>query len=166
MTTIEALQNLYVTLGGEASEVAEINTIPAMLEAINTIAASAGIELPAVSASDNGDVLTVVEGVWSKAALPTPDIFIFATGTIAPSETATITFNNTSTPSMYLLIAATYGATQAGVYLLINNNNSALVVDISAASDITVTKTNGAPATATISNGNTSPVAYSAIKLN
>lgn len=167
MTTIQALQNLYVTLGGEASDVANINTIPAMIEAINTIAASAGIELPAVSETDNGDVLTVVDGAWTKAAPTTPDISIFASGTIDPSGTATVTFKNTSTPSMYLLVVAAYGASQAGAYLLINNNQSALVVTISAATDITVSGNNGMPAKATITNGLTgNPVAYSAIKLN
>ena len=33
-TTIEALQNLYTVLGGTASEVAEITTIPDMIHAI------------------------------------------------------------------------------------------------------------------------------------
>ncbi len=33
-TTIEALQNLYTALGGTASEVAEISTIPDMINAI------------------------------------------------------------------------------------------------------------------------------------
>ena len=33
-TTIEALQNLYTVLGGTASEVAEITTIPDMINAI------------------------------------------------------------------------------------------------------------------------------------
>lgn len=35
MTTIEALQNLYEALGGEASAVENINTIPAMLSEIS-----------------------------------------------------------------------------------------------------------------------------------
>lgn len=69
MTTIEALQNLYKTLGGDASDVANINTIPAMIDALSEIAGST-IELPAVTATDNGDVLTVVAGKWAKAEIP------------------------------------------------------------------------------------------------
>lgn len=69
--TITALKNLYVALGGNAADVANKVTIPDMINAIATVAPSA--ELPAVSSTDNGNVLTVVEGVWAKAALPTPD---------------------------------------------------------------------------------------------
>ena len=68
--TITALKNLYVALGGTAADVANKVTIPDMINAIATVAPSA--ELPAVTGSDNGNVLTVVGGVWAKAALPTP----------------------------------------------------------------------------------------------
>lgn len=70
INTIEALQGLYVALGGELSDVANVTTIPEMLTAISTVAATAagGGELPAVTSSDNGDVLTVVSGNWAKAA--------------------------------------------------------------------------------------------------
>ena len=70
MTTVEALKNLYVALGGTATDVANVSLIPDMINAIATIAASAGIELPAVTTSDNGDVLTVVSGKWAKADVP------------------------------------------------------------------------------------------------
>ena len=69
MTTIQALQDLYAALGGTASDVENINTIPAMLNALAEIAGST-IELPAVSSTDNGDILTVVEGKWAKAEAP------------------------------------------------------------------------------------------------
>ena len=73
--TIDALRNLYVALGGTATDVADIVIIPDMINAIATQAslalATAGEkELPEVSSTDNGDVLTVVEGAWAKAALP------------------------------------------------------------------------------------------------
>lgn len=69
-TTIKALQNLYVALGGDADDVADVTLIPDMINAIATVAAST-IELPAVTTSDNGDVLTVVSGKWAKADVPT-----------------------------------------------------------------------------------------------
>ena len=71
MTVVDALKNLYVALGGTASDVANISTNADMINAIATVAASAGIELPAVTSSDNGDVLTVVSGKWAKADVPT-----------------------------------------------------------------------------------------------
>lgn len=74
-TTIIALQNLYVALGGTAADVADITIIPDMINAIATqaatvVAAANAKELPTVTASDNDKVLTVVSGKWAKAALP------------------------------------------------------------------------------------------------
>lgn len=69
-TTVDALKNLYVALGGDADDVADVTLIPDMINAIATVAAST-IELPAVTTSDNGDVLTVVSGKWAKADVPT-----------------------------------------------------------------------------------------------
>lgn len=70
--TITALQALYVALGGTASTVANITIIPDMINAIATLISSGGTaELPAVTATDNGKVLTVVSGKWEAAALPT-----------------------------------------------------------------------------------------------
>lgn len=68
-TTVDALKNLYVALGGDADDVADVTLIPDMINAIATVAAST-IELPAVTTSDNGDVLTVVSGKWAKADVP------------------------------------------------------------------------------------------------
>lgn len=57
---INSLKNLYVKLGGKASDVAEVNKTPDMINAI------AGLDvLPAVTAEDNGKVLTVVDGKWT-----------------------------------------------------------------------------------------------------
>ena len=68
--TIDALKNLYVALGGDADDVAEITIIPDMINAIATVAATLRTaattkELPAVTSSDNGSVLKVVDGVWA-----------------------------------------------------------------------------------------------------
>ena len=64
--TITALQNLYAALGGTAADVVNMNTIPEMINAIATyVAAGGAAELPAVTADDNGKVLTVVSGKWA-----------------------------------------------------------------------------------------------------
>ena len=69
--TLDALRNLYVALGGSADDVANLVIIPDLINAIATQAATAtGAELPAVTASDNNKVLTVVSGKWAAAALP------------------------------------------------------------------------------------------------
>lgn len=69
--TIDALRNLYVALGGTASNVADLTIIPDMINAIATLITSgATAELPKVTSSDNGKVLTVVSGKWAKANLP------------------------------------------------------------------------------------------------
>lgn len=66
INTIAALQGLYVALGGDISDVANINTIPDMLEAVASVAGGAGGVLPAVTSEDNGDILGVVKGAWAK----------------------------------------------------------------------------------------------------
>lgn len=64
--TIQALQNLYVALGGDLSDVADIVIIPDMINAIAAVIPSAiASALPEVSASDNGKVLKVADGEWS-----------------------------------------------------------------------------------------------------
>lgn len=70
INTVGALQGLYVALGGDLSDVANITTIPEMLTAISTVAAAAAGELPAVKSADNGKVLMVVNGKWTKADIP------------------------------------------------------------------------------------------------
>lgn len=71
INTVESLRGLYVALGGDISEVANLNTIPQLLEEISTVAQAAATELPAVKAADNGKVLTVVNSKWAKADVPT-----------------------------------------------------------------------------------------------
>ena len=71
MTTVEALKDLYVALGGDASDVANITTNDAIAEALAAIAPTAiASVLPKVTSSDNGKVLMVVSGKWQKANLP------------------------------------------------------------------------------------------------
>lgn len=66
--TIVALQNLYVALGGDADDVANIVLIPDMINAIAALITSGTTkELPAVTASNNGQVLKVVDGEWAVA---------------------------------------------------------------------------------------------------
>lgn len=77
--TVKALQDLYVKLGGQLTDtyagiangikVGLYKRIPDIIEAVKE-KASGGSGLPEVSATDNGDVLTVVEGAWAKADAP------------------------------------------------------------------------------------------------
>lgn len=69
--TLDALRNLYAALGGTPSDVANMTTIPEIVNAIAThVAAGGAAELPTVSTANNGQVLTVVSGEWAAAALP------------------------------------------------------------------------------------------------
>lgn len=69
--TIDALKALYVALGGSADDVADLVIIPDMINAIATVAATAtAAELPKVTTSNNGQVLTVDGGKWKAKALP------------------------------------------------------------------------------------------------
>lgn len=68
--TIDALRNLYVALGGDAEDVADLVIIPDLINAIATQAALIVIaantkELPTVTATDNGKILKVVDGEWA-----------------------------------------------------------------------------------------------------
>lgn len=66
MTNVEALKTLYKALGGDESDVAEINTIADMIAEIAVVAATATApELPAVTAAENGKVLKVANGKWA-----------------------------------------------------------------------------------------------------
>lgn len=70
-TTIQALQNLYVSKGGTLSDVADLVTIPDMINAIAELPASGGgASLPSVTAADNGKVLGVVNGAWAVMEIP------------------------------------------------------------------------------------------------
>ena len=70
----EALKWIYASLGGDITDLAAVDDITVILNAIAKLDTvqkiKSATELPAVSSTDNGDVLTVVEGEWAKAALP------------------------------------------------------------------------------------------------
>jgi len=63
-TNVQALKNLYVALGGDLSEVANLATSSEVINAIAQLPAI-GASLPAVTAADNGKVLKVAEGKWA-----------------------------------------------------------------------------------------------------
>lgn len=72
MTNVEAFKALYVAFGGTAADVADMTETSAVVNALASLVGSgATAELPKVTSSDNGKVLTVVSGKWAKAALPT-----------------------------------------------------------------------------------------------
>lgn len=81
MSNLDALKALYVAVGGALTDTHEsinggstVANYVLLADVIAAIAAkiTAGSmkELPSVSSSDNGKVLTVVSGKWNKAALP------------------------------------------------------------------------------------------------
>ena len=68
--TLDALRDLFVALGGDADDVANLVIIPDLINDIATQAATAlatagASELPEVDAEDNGKVLKVADGKWS-----------------------------------------------------------------------------------------------------
>ena len=66
MTNVEALKLLYVALGGDEDDVADISTNADMIAAIAEVVTTAiGAELPKVTAADNGKVLKVIDGAWA-----------------------------------------------------------------------------------------------------
>ena len=69
--TVKALKAIYVALGGNANDVKNITLIPDMLNKIAIVAATAtAAELPTVTSSNNGQVLTVDGGKWKAKDLP------------------------------------------------------------------------------------------------
>lgn len=67
---VKALKNLYVSAGGDAKDVAELETTAQMINALTEAGFLGEKELPDVTSDDNGKVLGVVEGAWSKADIP------------------------------------------------------------------------------------------------
>jgi len=69
-TNVEALKEVYVALGGNADDF-NATTNNDAIHLISTVIASAiAAELPKVTSSDNGKVLTVDGGKWKAKALP------------------------------------------------------------------------------------------------
>lgn len=75
MTNLEALKAIYAALGGsdpipaEATNADVLGMIATAAAAVTTAATTA--ELPKVTSSNNGEVLTVDGGKWKAKALPT-----------------------------------------------------------------------------------------------
>lgn len=70
MTNVQALKEVYVALGGSADDFNAITNDQAIHLIATVIAAAIAPELPAVTASNNGQVLTVESGKWAAADLP------------------------------------------------------------------------------------------------
>lgn len=68
---VDALKALYVALGGEADDVADISLISDMIKAIATVVPASTALLPTVTAANDGDILKVVDGAWA-AVTPEP----------------------------------------------------------------------------------------------
>lgn len=69
-TIVEALQDLYVALGGKKADVSGLKLNPDVIEQIAALVNEGALnELPVVTIADAGDVLTVDEtGKWGVAA--------------------------------------------------------------------------------------------------
>lgn len=72
-TTVEALKELYYSLGGEASAVADIEDINSMILKIAKLnLGHQPAELPAVTTTDNGKALMVSGGKWVASNITFP----------------------------------------------------------------------------------------------
>ena len=69
-TTSEELKKLYYKLGGEDVNVSKASTPGEIINAINELDLASAYELPAVTSTDNGKALGVVEGKWNKMSIP------------------------------------------------------------------------------------------------
>lgn len=105
INTVEALQGLYVALGGDITDVANVTTIPEMLTAISTVAPQGASELPKTTTDDNDMVLTVVNGKWDKAAVSGGGASIFNITFSTNDDGETFTVDKT-----YSEILAAYNA--------------------------------------------------------
>ena len=70
MTNLEALKALYIALGGRAQDFTATENADAIAQIATVARTAVSAELPKVSSTDNGKVLTVVSGKWAKADLP------------------------------------------------------------------------------------------------
>lgn len=65
MLNVDALKQVYVALGGDADDVANITDNAGMISAIATVIPTAlASVLPEVTAANNGAVLKVADGKW------------------------------------------------------------------------------------------------------
>lgn len=71
MTNLAALKSLYVAFGGNSATVANMKTSADVISALALIVPTAiAPELPKVTSTNNGQVLTVDGGKWKAKALP------------------------------------------------------------------------------------------------
>lgn len=75
LTNVDALKGLYVALGGELEDVANLTTTPELLAKISVVAGAGASELPVVKKADAGKVLTVNgNGKWSVGGATLPAV--------------------------------------------------------------------------------------------
>lgn len=68
MGNVEALKALYVAMGGDADDVAELSLNAEIIAAMADVAdAMVSALLPEVSDADEGKILKVVDGKWAVA---------------------------------------------------------------------------------------------------
>lgn len=67
---VDALRDLYISCGGDISNLSDNHNATDYIRDLKYIITAAQ-ELPVVQKSDNGKVLSVVNGVWNKADVPT-----------------------------------------------------------------------------------------------
>ena len=94
MTILNALKGLYAKLGGKKSP-DNIQTRGEAVEDITGVAVNGSDALPTVTAEDNGDVLTVVEGAWAKAAPSGGGVYNVTAVYDDSGEEAVFVFNKT-----------------------------------------------------------------------
>lgn len=86
----EALKWIYASLGGDISDLAAVDDITVILNAIAALDTvkkiSGATELPTVTAADNGEVLTVVNGAWDKA-VPGGGVLVVTATSMGPGST-------------------------------------------------------------------------------
>lgn len=95
MTTVTELKELYVKLGGKLSDVKDITTDAEMIDYIAKT--NLGVELPAVTASDNGKALTVAEGAWSAGGVTVKKVTVSANTGAEPTGKLIVNIGDYST---------------------------------------------------------------------
>lgn len=70
MKNLEALKAVYVALGGSTDSFTAKTNAEAIAAIATVIPTATAAELPKVTASNNGQVLTVKSGKWAAADLP------------------------------------------------------------------------------------------------
>lgn len=71
-TVVDELKTLYVKLGGNAADVADLQTDAELIDKIEDLDLTAG-GLPSVTSADNGKLLIVVNGAWAAASVPSAE---------------------------------------------------------------------------------------------